>query len=569
MNKKIYQLFFIASVAIVMASCGKKTPKEAKYIPKDATAVVVVNPKSLDNKLKSGNLTIDSFLNRFKDKFMDMSEDDKKKLEDFKNNGVSFEDNIFFFMVQRGSLQKGIVTTANLMLSLKDKAKFEKYIKEQKEYKAENLVQEKDYAYLSGDDKISIAWNNEIVTLSYYYKDSKSLFNANGDYVEPDMNEERKEQQNEVARYFSLKENESIASVSYFNDMFKTKADGYFFSSSAGALGYLSATPLNIPKMQELLQDNYSVATFNFDNGQILAKSTTYTNPMLSSILKKYTGSKVNTHLTEFFPSQNMNGTLLLSFNPELFDGILKELEVKGMLEGFLTQVGLTSADVFKALKGEINIALADFTIETKEVTYPSFGGTGTEKYTKTEPSFKLIVTAPIGDITAFNNVMNKGVENGFFVKTSTGYGASKMMASSDIYFSADDKTVVIASSEELYKTYLANKTKSNVSSDILSAFSGKTMATYIDINSFIKGSMNSVKDSSIQKAMNRVNATFKNVISTTDNFSGKSISGKVEVNLVNDKENSLVSILNMISDIYKISQEKEKKISTEAVPAS
>jgi len=570
MNKKIYQIFLIVAVAFLVASCGKKVPKQAKYIPKDASAVVVINPKSLDEKLKSGNLSLDSFLNRFKDEMKDFSLDDKKKWEDFKNSGISLEENIFFFMLQTGTFQKGITTSSNILVSLKDKDKFEKFIKSQKEFKAEDLSQEKDFAYLSSNENLSMAWNKEVVILSFSFKPYKSNYDSAGNYIEPNKAEEKAAQKTAVTRYFSLKDHESITSVSYFNDMFKTKADGYFLSSTAGALNYLTATPLNIPKLQELLEDNYTTATFSFEKGSIDVVSTFYANPMLSSILKKYAGAKVNTHLAEFFPSQQLNGTLLFSFNPELFDGLLKELEVKGLLESVLTQVGLTSADVFKALKGEINMALSDFSITTKEVTYPSYDGSSSYKSTKTTPEFKFILTAPVGDKVAYNNLMNKGVEYGFIAKTSTGYGATDMMASTGYYFSADEKIIVFASSEEVYKAYLANKTKSNISADVLSTFSGKTAATFFDINSFLTGIIKSTKEVQLQKILTSVNNTFKNVVGTTNNFSGNSIKSNVKVTMANNKENSLVSILNLITDVYNIAKEEKKtKESIEEVAPS
>ncbi len=561
MNKKISQILFIVAVTIIISSCGKKAPKEAKYIPKDASAVVVVNPKSLEDKLKSGNLTIDSLMNRYKDIFKELSAEDKLKWDEFKNSGVSFEDNIYLFVTQKGSLKDGTSSITNLMLNLKDEAKFEKFIKEQKEFKAEDLVKEKNFSYLS-ENSFALAWNKDVVILSYAYFSNPTTaesFDSSGFYIEPDKTKLKEKHKNEIASYFSLKEKESIASVSYFNDMFKSKSDGYLFSSTASALGYLSATPLNIPKLQELLQDNYSIASFNFEKGQVVMSSTTYTNPMLSSILKKYSGSKVNTHLIQYFPTQNLNGGVLISFNPEIFDGILKELEIKGMLEGFLTQVGLTSSDVFKALKGEFNIAFADFALETKEVTTPNYDGT-TYKSTQTNPSYKLIVTAPVGDKVAFAKLMNLGVSNGYFEKTATGYKISGLFAAAGFYFYADDKTLVFSNGEDVYNTYVANKTKSNINSNILSEMEGKSMAAYVDFNSILNGTTKGLKDTTALNAINLVNATFKNFISTSEGFSGKSFSSKVEVNLVNEKENSLVSIVNMIDGVIKIIKEDKIK---------
>lgn len=560
MQKSFFKFILLSSIVMTITSCSKKTPSEAKYIPKDASNVFVINPKSLDEKLKSGNLSLDSFINRFKTLGDSIDADKLKKWDDFKNSGINLDNNLYFFLVQKGSMQKGLTTAFSVMASLKDEAKFEKFIKEQKEFKAENLTKEKTHSYLSTNEKFSLAWNKEVVVATFYSADKKPLIDSLGNYSEPDNTEENKAQKEEVNRYFNLKETESVASISLFKDMFKTKADGYVFSSTNAFIGYLASTPLNIPKVQELLQDNYSSTTFNFENGKIVVSSNSYTNPMLSSILKKYSSAKVNTHLAEFFPTQNLNGTILISFNPELFDGLLKELEVKGMLDGFLSQQGLTSADLFKVLSGEINVAMSDFNVESKEVTTKLYDGSE-YKHNSTVPSFKLIVTAKVGDKAAFTKIMDKAVENKLLAKTTNGYTTTEAMSFTGMYFFADEKTIVIASNQELYTTYLANKQKSNINSNILSEFKGKSLAAYIDINSLINGSLKSIKDSSFSSnALALTNSTFKNIVSTSDGFDGKGISGKLTVNMVNEKQNSLVSILNLISDLYKTVKETEKK---------
>ncbi|HNL82869.1 MAG TPA: DUF4836 family protein, partial [Chitinophagaceae bacterium] len=386
MNKIISTLSLLVTIIVFTTSCGKKAPSEAKYIPKDATSIVVINQKTLEEKLKSGNITLDSFINKMLDTKDSANAASLKKWQDFKNSGIDLDNNLYFFVVQKGSISKGLTTAVNIMAGLKDQAKFEKYIKEQKEFNAKNLIQENNFSYLSSiDTDLSLSWNKEIAIATFYKRDIKGSYDSVGNYIEPDKSETTKDKNEEVKRYFNLKENESVASVAYFNDMFKTKADGYIFGSTNSMLGFLASTPLNIPKVEELLKDNYTASTFNFENGKIEVNNTTYTNPMLSSILKKYSGSSVNTHLAEFFPTQNLNGTILISFKPEMFDGLLKELEIKGMLEAFLAQQGLTSADLFKLLSGEINIAMSDFVIENKEVTQKLYDGS-TYTYNKTVP---------------------------------------------------------------------------------------------------------------------------------------------------------------------------------------
>ncbi len=572
MYKPLVKLLLITTVVITLASCGSKTPKETKYIPKDATAVVVVNPKSLEDKMKTGNLSLDSFVNKFNEKEDTANQAKAKKLwDDFKASGVSLDDNLFLFVVQKGNMQKGQSTAVSVLATIKDEAKFEAYVKKQQEQLKDNGIQkESNFSYLVSSYNSSVAWNKEVVIVTMYNKDSKMSFDSLGNYQTPDETVTKKEQKAEVARYFSLKADETVGSIALFNDLFKEKADGYLFTTSSGTLAALSAMPLNLPKLQELLKDNYSTATFNFEDGKIVAKSVMHTNPMLSSLLKKYAGPTVNIAALEKFPSQNINGAMLVSFNPELFNGLLKELEVGGIVDGFLSGQGLTSADIFKALKGEINVIVSDFTIASKEVSYPGYDG---KPFTSTQtlPTAKLIFSASIGNKIAFDKIMEKAVQTGFVEKTSTGYRSGAAMAATNLFLMADDKNLIIASDSATYAAYTSGTGKATIDADVLSKLKGKSTATFVDIASLLTGAIAGVKDETGIKVMTATKNTFKNAIVTSDNFSGSSLSSYFEVNMSNTKQNSLVSTLNLISEIYAIikADENKRKEMNSTEPAS
>ena len=558
MHKNLRSLLSLLAVIVILSSCGKKAPKEAKYIPKDATVTFVVNPKSLEDKMKKGNLSIDSFIKKVQDNGDTLKSKDKQEWEDFKNSGVSLEDNLFVFVVQKGSMQKGQSNVINLLGTLKDQSKFEAYAKKQKHLKEKTIAKGNGYSYIVTDDDNMIAWNKDVIIVSHYQTNTKMEFDTLGNYKMVDRSGIEADMKKEVDRYFTQKESESVASLEPFNNMFKESADGYMFSTSAGALAALSATPFNLPKLQELLKDNYSTTTFNFEDGKIVAKGTTYTNPMLSSILKKYAGPTVNISAIEKFPSQNINGAMLASFNPELFSGILKELEVSGMIDGFLSKQGLTSADIFKSLKGEINVVVADFSFGQQTRAIPMPDGT-TYNATSEQPMAKMVFTATIGDKVAFSKIMDKAVENGVVAKDGNTYVAGPLLKMANLYLHVDDKNFALASDSATYTAYMAGTGKANISADLLDKMKGKATAAFIDINSILKGVMPSIKDETGTKVLSIVNGTFKDAFLTADNFSGSSLKSEAELRMVDTKQNSLVSIMNMITNIYTVVKQEEK----------
>jgi hypothetical protein len=553
MHKIFYLLFITITATTMVTSCGKKAATEAKYIPKDVTAVIVVDPLSLKEKMSKGNMSVDSFLLQFQKKSDTAGIARNKKLwEEFTENGINLDRNLYMFFVQKGSLLKGQSSAYSFMGNMKDETKFQAYLKKQEETKDKAVSKGKNYSYLQMSDESIIAWNQEIVIATWYNKVAKFEYDSLGNYKAPDESATKLEIQQEVERYFSLKESESVVSIAPFNNMFNEKADGYIFNSSAAALASLSAMPLSLPKLETLLKDNYSTTTFNFEDGKIVAKGITQANPMLASILKKYAGPTVNMAAIENFPATNINGAMMAAFNPELFNGLLKELEVSALIDGFLSKQGLTSADFFKAMKGEINVFVGDFKLETN-IVIPD----GSSYKNKSQmPSAKMIFTAGIGDKVAFTKLMNKATESGAVIKTKSGYAAGDLLKMANLYLVADEKNIVLASDSLTYVAYQAAKTKAKIDSEVMDKMKGKSTAMFMDINSIMNGLLQSAQEKSLDEGMKLVNATFKDMVFTMDNFDGKTIKSQGEIRMTNTKQNSLVSVMQMISGIFKIMNE-------------
>jgi hypothetical protein len=51
-------------IAVGLTSCKNNVPKEAKYIPKEAAFVMVLDPQQLQDKLQKGGISIDTLIGR-------------------------------------------------------------------------------------------------------------------------------------------------------------------------------------------------------------------------------------------------------------------------------------------------------------------------------------------------------------------------------------------------------------------------------------------------------------------------------------------------------------------------
>jgi hypothetical protein len=572
-NKQSHFRFFLGFILLsgLLTACSNHAPKEAKYIPKDVSAVLVMDPKSFHDKLEKSGINMDTLINRlFQRHAVDTT--DRARFYEIKDEaGINWNDKIFFFGLQSMEQNQAEATVLNLMVGLSDASKFEAYLKKQPFFSNKIVQKEKAYSYLLINNESMIAWNESNVIGSMYQSKIKPVYDTVAmKFIVPEKANIEKEMKAEVNKYFTQKESESLASVDAFGKMFESKSDGYAFSSTNRYLSILGAMPLQLPKLEELVKDNYIASTLSFEDGKIVATATTFTNPFLSSILKRYAGPTVNLSLIENYPSENINMILMASFNPEIFGGVLKQLEVEGLVNNFMDKTGFTSQDLYKTLKGDIAVVVSDLQMPTKDLKVKNDSTLIIER----KPFGKMIFNAPVGDPVAFAKIMNKAVELGYFSKNGTVYSAGKLLNFMGMYVRADEKNLIIASDSLTYAQYVSNKTKAVISNDALNMFRGKSAIAYFDIANTIKGFLNN-QNGDYKNSLVTAKETFKDMIISSDNFDGNALKGKFEIRLNNEKQNSLVTLTSLFTDIAvdmrmasKKEAEAEEKMFPTGMPA-
>jgi len=564
MKSALQSILAVIVIAVVFTSCSGGGPKEARFIPKSSSAVIVLDPGAMQDKLTKGGISIDTLLSRvFKNDSIDAK--DKEKINEFRTNaGMNWQSQFFFFVSQKGnpSTPEGGTTVMNLMAGLTDGTKFETWLKKQDDLNKKTVVKEKDYSYLVAEDNTIISWSDKNVILTIYnFTQQPSFDTVTMQPIIPEKKNVEADMKEQVKTYYTQAKEASMAGVKEFTGMFKEKADGYAFTSSNSSLSALSMLPVSLPKVEELLKDNYSASTLSFEDGKIVAKSSTYTNPLVSNILKEYAGPTVNLSMIERYPSDKINGIVLASFNPEIFGGFLKQLEVEGLVNGMMEKTGFSVQDLYKSLKGEIAVIVSDLGTSKLEPQ---------EKLDETmkKPMGKMILNAPIGDKASFTKLMDKATELGYFTKVGSTYKSGELMKVLGMYMLADDKNLVIASDSLTYTQYMSGNNKAVINSETLNRFKGKSTVMYFDIANTIGGFYGNGGD--YNQSMKTAKETFKDIIGTSDNFDGKSIKGVFEIRMQNEKQNSLVTLTSLITDIavdMRVAARRQKEMEEKMFP--
>ncbi|MCA6473848.1 MAG: DUF4836 family protein [Chitinophagaceae bacterium] len=556
--KKSSAFWLIPVWLLFMTACSNKSLKEAAYIPKDAALVAVLDVKEMKAKLKKNRLNIDSIINSLINRNYASPKiiiTDSAIITETITVQHAADLNIdkMILFVQSKTLADNSTTFSINILTNKNSGEdavsdsISKSI--MKDFKVE---EEKSFstAY-SPKMKFRMSWNDDITLATYFFHEVKPVYDTLEMTfkmpAEPNIESESKA---EVAAFFNQSLDQSLASVEQFTDMFSEKADGYLFTSSNSSVEALKKTPFNLPKLEELLKDNYTAATLHFEQGKMRIQSTNYFNPTLSSLLRQYAGPVVNWSLVNDYPEGEINMLALASFQPALIGGILQHLELKSFADNFLNKSGLTLDEALKAIKGEIAVVASDLSVQEPDPMKRKDELT----LQRGLPRGKLLVRLPVGEKASYLKLMETGVKNGWLVKKGTTYRSAPEFSALGSFLIADDQNIYIASDSSVYSNYLAAAGKKNkfLNSASFQSYNAASTLFYINIASTIKGLTKADDSYTFHQASSIIASTVKEMTISSDNFDGKSVHNNLELTMQDAKTNSLVSLTKMMSGLEK-----------------
>lgn len=538
MKKMMRYIPVVLVAAILINSCGKPGPKQTKYIPKDAYVVFGLNSKNIGDKIGKANISFDSVARIFAHGDDSSATEAINKFNDLKNSGIDLDQEMFGFMKMGGSIMAGQSSSFGFVGVLKDVATFETFIK--KKNPLAEVKKGPNYSYLPlGDDYIA-GWDDNVVIVAMMHAGTTSP----GSYATG----EGTLSQQMLTGLFAQKESESVSSVEGFNDVMKENADMMFFVNSGLSQGSLSF--LDMTKMSDLTKGSYATGTANFEDGKIVASFSSHVSPAMADILKKYPSKSIDMGALEKYPSP-INGFMAASFDPQLIIAVLKYAGMDLLANQTLQQFGVnfTLDDVVKAFKGDFTVITSDFGVEEKTVS--DYGGIKLPKpITTKKPVFKLLFNASIGDKASYDKVVSGLASKGIMVQENGQYVVQGMKGMS---MKVTDKNLYVASDNDVISQYEAGSPgKANLPSDIHDKIKGKAFAMYFDMNKLFQIMPGGPAD---EAAIDTAKATFRDFVVTGDNFDGKLSKGAMELRFVNDKENSLVTLLRFIISEGKMEQ--------------
>lgn len=536
--------------AALFTSCKKSAPKQTKHIPKNAVFVAVINTQAITRKLATSEASLENL-------FKSMADDTaatkgKQEWEDFRNSGIDLSENFYLSVVQKGGGMpgQGGASILTAIGGVDDEAKLQAYLK--KKQPGAEVKKEKDYSYANLSDNSVVAWNKDMVMMMS--NQEQAAMKMEYDSITGELNFQKPassiDLKTELTAYFTMDEDQSVASIPEFRDLMQENADGSFWINSASSL---EGMPIQLPKVKELVENSFTASTINFEDGKVVAEMKSYSSPALRDILKKYAGPSVDMSLLEKYPSANINGFLAFAFNPEMINAIIKHLEMKAMADQFLSNAlggTYTVEDVTKAIKGDMALVVSDFQMPQMNASQPM---------TRMASPVKMLLNIPVGDKAQMNRLMDNLVQKGMLVKNGNEYRASEAISMSGYQVLVNEKSLLIASDEQTLSQYVSGTAKATIADDVKDDMKGKAAAMYVNIESIFKGIPADSTGAGMGSAMAKGAATFRDMKGYAENFNGKYTAGQFELRMKNEKENSLVSMMQFFGEVGKTAKDNMK----------
>jgi len=540
---------------LVFASCKKASITQAKFVPKNADAVLVVDMASLRDKLIENKDNLEKIITNMEDRADTMADKMGNEWMALLGSGIDFNNKLVVFAGSNNTANKTDTTATNNIVTavavLKDEKKLENYL--QKKFFGNTIQKEADYSYLAAEGDKIVGWNNEVVIIMYYqkpaiitmeYDSASKLFNLG------QPANKAAELKKALAATFNLKQSETLANLVAFNDLLTEKADAYAWANASEAQQNL---PLQLPKLNELLENTYTAATINFDEGKVVFKSRTYTSEPMRDILKKYAGPKVDLSLVEKFPSGNINAFMVFAFDPQIFNGIVRYAQSAGFVDGVVSKfmgTTFTLQDVLSAVKGDIGVVIADVGIANVDSTGAAFP-------LMMMPKAKVLFTLPLGDEARSQQIIDRLVANGSLQKVNGTYTIPGILGMMPTGLSITKKSVVLASDSAVLQGYLAGNGGATIAANVKEGLSDKAGVMYINLQSIFNGVPVAQKNKVIDSAMAMAKNTFKDVKATLGNYNGKYIEGQMELRMMDAKTNSFTTLVTLAANASQQSKGK------------
>jgi hypothetical protein len=217
------------------------------------------------------------------------------------------------------------------------------------------------------------------------------------------------------------------------------------------------------------------LSTFNFENGRIAIRITTFSKPEDADVLHRLYDRPINTELLARVPGGLLLGCAALHFNAAAVGDVMDKYGSRPMLDSMLGKKGLSLSDITPVFGGDFMVAVLADTSATSDTA---------------KPKINFYVVATLGDPAKMMQLAGKLASgNGAAIGDTAAMAKMKKLADKIV---VRDNTLVISGSKEMANKYFDNHDRRSTS---LLDEGNSTYAMAIDLKAVSKFAAASMSD--------------------------------------------------------------------------
>ncbi|MEI9946185.1 MAG: DUF4836 family protein [Chitinophagaceae bacterium] len=535
MKLKSIVYVLLAGCVTFLASCSGKNANIP--VPKDSGFVVHIDGASLNSKLSWDEIKKSEWYTIASEEVKDDLH--KKILDNPEASGIDVKSDAFIFLKVAGSN-----SYIGFTCSIKDEKAFAAFITKTTENKP---IEKKGELSVVRLGEAALTWSSKRVVIMGSSPTQNFDMEGSGAY----KNRQPVSEDSLIkfaSSIYELKTSESMGSDDRFVDMMKEKGDAHFWVNAGNMYGNALPAVLSLTKASTLFEGNATASTLNFEDGKINIDAKSYYNKELAELYKKYSAKNIDEAMLKKIASSNVAAVVAMNYPPEGLKAFVSLLGVDGLLNVFLADANYSLDDFIKANKGDLMLSVSDFSMGPKEITV----GTGKDAYTytTTKPEVKVLFATSVNNKIAFQKLVDmlseQLKEKAHMGDEMAGMVSYKLL---EDWFVAGNDSVQVNS----FST-------TNTDQPFIKKISGHPMGGYLDIQKLISGARPSMHgDSTFSKIADESLKFWQDIIFTGGDSKGGATASHIEINLVDQKTNSLKQLNNYLGVMARIFREREK----------
>lgn len=534
-------LFF--TVLLLATSCSNKKNNAEDLIPSDAKAVFAINAGQLMGKLAKAGLSADSF-----DTILtDTTTKDNKPVTNFSTTATQMGINLMkpiFVAYSKSNNALNSNALLRIIATLGDENKFSNFLNNQKVKTTKSgglTFAEVNDMVIGYDSKFVVAVQQAPSTLLKNNTDNSAITPADT------INNITTEQlQLAVINTFKAK-TESITTNKNYTNLAVANNDVKIWINQEYLIDNVNSdnqfTQIGTRIFKDLFAGSSTTCLINFDNGKINAKSQTYFNPEVSSLIKNVESKQIDFELIKNYPGSKLNAIVGFAVTPKLLYEFAKYIKQDGILNVVLAELKMSTTDVFNALSGDAVAILADVN--------------NANAFTQqNQPALNAAIILKVNNSTVIQKILQMPDIAKNLKRNGDLYIIQPKANVAPWYISISTNNIIISTNQKIITSYINKISTNTFATTGLSKLQGKSAGYYIDVNSLssiIAGSQfTSLLNTKSTTDYKNIANIFTQTYATTGAFTNNYIEATATLELNNSEINSLAHIIKNVFKLIK-----------------